>query len=416
MAREPFADKLNKHTRAENPHLLLEENEQFDEQNPDHQKWYKELARLVNDHSPLQSGPSQQWEPEPSWPIGSSLDEDCPHFAHFSQSDQALAPYLVHPSTDDPFQISMRPLDTPARNEQSMLQHQQEEVFDIDDFSSASDNESSHRDLLEAHGAVGRTLARSSIVRETGLYNANSASDPQRRAEVGAERFPQPTDARQQETVPQQQLAGPSDQAKVVSEFEYLNEKAETGNNQQQQYTYKGTKITRLVYSSEHNMLIEEEDIHKKNKKTKTIPQHHEHYDQTKDTSSQSLPEIQQPLAARHPTDAQRVEQRQDTPVQQHEEYNHTDLSIQKTNKRYLRNLLENFINNKRIGKNKFNNMLNQNKVNNKMNMLFYYYYALKQSNNRELNSKLRDKYGSIARYTNELLRDKYETIVYYKK
>jgi len=41
-------------------------------------------------------------------------------------------------------------------------------------------------------------------------------------------------------------------------------------------------------------------------------------HDQIQVTSSQSLAEIQQPLAAHHLTEAQRVEQRQDTLVQQH--------------------------------------------------------------------------------------------------
>jgi hypothetical protein len=91
----------------------------------------------------------------------------------------------------------------PARNEQSMPQHQQEEVFDIHDYlnlSSDSDDESDQRELLEAHEPARSTPIQSSIDRETGLHDANAPSDAQpRRAAVRAERFPQPNDARRQQ-------------------------------------------------------------------------------------------------------------------------------------------------------------------------------------------------------------------------
>ncbi len=51
--------------------------------------------------------------------------------------------------------------------------------------------------------------------------------------------------------------------------------------------------------------------------------EHHESCDQTK-ASSQSLPETRQPFDAHHPTEAQRIEQRQDTSVQQHKGYDQT--------------------------------------------------------------------------------------------
>jgi hypothetical protein len=243
-----------------------------------------------------------------------------------------------HQQDTRPLQTSLHPL---ARNEQSMLQHQQEEIFDIHDYlnlSSDSDHESDQRDLLEAHGPARRTP------HDTGLHDANSPSDAQPRATVGAEHFPQPTDARSPETVPQQQLTGPSDQAKVVSEFEYLNKKAETGNNQPQQYTHKKTRTIPLVYSSEQNRLIQQEDMHKKNKKKRSISQYHEHHDRTKDTSTQSLPEIWQPFAAYHPAEASTsqqanvrrqdlTEQRQGIAIQRHEAYDQAGPSRQEETK-----------------------------------------------------------------------------------
>jgi hypothetical protein len=87
-------------------------------------------------------------------------------------------------------------LHSPARNEQSLLQHQQEEVFNIDDYvnlASDSDHESDQRDLLQAHGPARRPP------HDTGLHDANFASDAQSRAVVRDERFPQPTDARRQQ-------------------------------------------------------------------------------------------------------------------------------------------------------------------------------------------------------------------------
>ena len=67
-----------------------------------------------------------------------------------------------HQQDTRPLQASLH---SPARNEQSILQHQQEEVFDIHDYlvasPSGSDHESDQRNFLEAQRPAGSPHARS---------------------------------------------------------------------------------------------------------------------------------------------------------------------------------------------------------------------------------------------------------------
>jgi hypothetical protein len=155
----------------------------------------RNLFKRSNDREPSEDSKRQRGEDHAS---GSSASHEArrPHLLFTGTTLPSAQPqelYERHGST------SFHP---PARNEQSMLQHQQEEVFDIRDYlnlSSDSDHESDQRDFLQAHGPASNTPAQSSIDRDTGLHDANAANDAQSRATVQPEGFPLSADARPQD-------------------------------------------------------------------------------------------------------------------------------------------------------------------------------------------------------------------------
>jgi hypothetical protein len=111
-------------------------------------------------------------------------------------------------------------------------------------------------------------------------------------------------------------------------------------------------------------------------------------YDQVNTSYQGSLPEIQQPLAAHHPNETQRVEQ------QKYEEY--------------LINSLDEFLE-ERIGKKKFISMLEEKRINNRDTLLFYCKYIF----NNKASKEIENKYNSILCYINELLAEKYKLKIY---